>query len=385
MNRSWLCQARGTTNVQALTNACAAPQEGVTALRKAGPVGIAQVQQRLSEPPCPQLCPVCAGVGSVADAAAEVLYVTAMGAEMLQVPFYKCPDCKGEASLFHEPPAAVGCFPTTPVRALQLKRESQRKPPIWVDTLCLELMLQLQHACPGTSLEGICRALENTAAAANDFQLDAKRLQEHLNDALPQYAAVQAAVEDPATHGCAEYLLSDGPLDCCGACYQAGRRDPETGLEGHTLHIYVDGCMKMGQYEFAGKLGSQLLPDWLWRIATVPDTVLPMFRRMPELRGSGSACKDIAAQHEGVKQAAKLALQAQKAAAKAAAGSSQAAARGKAPTPAGGEGSSAAGAAADAAAETAAADAVSDELEAHCGKFNAAKVRAVTFSLGTHR
>ena len=276
-------------------------EEAVRQLRREAPVGKEALQEALTMHRCS-----CCSSFSIkqlegAEGTRTVCWVGSSGAALLKVSIWECLDC---ASVFHAHPAAIGGFPSTPVRALNLYRSySDKAVPIWLDTLLLSSIVCLQHESAATSEAGICSAVCAAAEKASGglLPLDKKRLHCLLGPAIEEYLVVISKIADIAELGVLDYPVNkERLLSCCAACWLAGTRDPVTGARRSLHSLYMDGCMKIRHMAFSPTGDSTALQQ---RIVTTEDrsnSSPALFSRAPSVRGSKSWCSSVAADMKGV-------------------------------------------------------------------------------------
>jgi hypothetical protein len=124
----------------------------VGALRSRGPVGAAALEAAAAL----ERCNVCGerdpAVFVPAGSTQKVLYVTITSSGVVHIPLYHCSQCWSRT---HVHPAWLGCFPATPVKALELWRNNSSELPVWFDTLALDYILSVQNKALQTSDEAL--------------------------------------------------------------------------------------------------------------------------------------------------------------------------------------------------------------------------------------
>lgn len=144
--QGWL-RAQGSLCCEAL-----AAVNRVAALRSRGPVGAAALEAAAALERC-NVCGETEPAAFESDGATQrVLYVTVTCSVVINVPMYQCKQCCART---HVHPAWLGCFPATPVKALQLWRSNSSELPVWFDTLALDFILSVQNKALQTSDEAL--------------------------------------------------------------------------------------------------------------------------------------------------------------------------------------------------------------------------------------
>ena len=229
----------------------------------------------------------------------RVVCVGGAGGAELDVPMYDCAACR---RAFHAHPLSIGAFPSTPVHALDLSTFSNETP-IWIDTLSLVQIQQLQFKSASTPEEAICDAFSTVLdeASSGKLSITRERLQAHLGPVIEEFMVVQNELDDMAFLGAPRYPINkEQLLSCCGACWRAGQ--PGTAADGpFRLHsLSMDGCMKIKHFKFA-PAGSQ--PAIQQRILTTndrSDKLPPLFTKAPTVVGSESFCATVKVDMGGV-------------------------------------------------------------------------------------
>lgn len=156
-------------------------------------------------------CNACGCPHTVAAGVARVVYATARGAVVIEVPRYVCCQEKGGCGAkFHAHPLDVNAFPGSPDTAVNLF-EPGKVLPVWLDMGLLQQYFHLQFGCPEVSEEGYAQALSRLLVEYREDRQPAvtqKRLQTVLGDVWEEYHIFRVTLDDLAELGCPDYPLS---------------------------------------------------------------------------------------------------------------------------------------------------------------------------------
>lgn len=107
--------------------------------------------------------------------------------------------------IFNLDPLEAGCFPGTPVHAVQLHLAAADAPPVWFTVRLLDhLLLQRQHIqrmAIGKAAEAQKQHLEECLYSSFPAQLQADRFRKTLSAALEQFAQLRITVARPEVIG----------------------------------------------------------------------------------------------------------------------------------------------------------------------------------------
>lgn len=192
-------------------------------------------------------CPHCSANGEDSRTAIgdmQVLVVSLDQRFLLQVPRYKCSQCRIEYSL---KPTQLGCLPATPVEAWDLCAAGPQQV-TWVDMQLAQfcdLMAVVQKRVSLLSLVETMNAMHSRNQCPSPLNTDTFRRQ--LSSVVLEYGYLLCHTRDMVAMGVENFPA--GPLSQCGGCWEVSQQ-PEDGQPPRELHsALIDFNFKVGLLE----------------------------------------------------------------------------------------------------------------------------------------
>lgn len=143
----------------------AAPR--VEQLRRSGPLTPALVEAAASLEACSR-CGSADIQRCTAPNGGRVRFVSTLGCWDVTIPVFFCNSC---LRTVHAHPLQCGCFPATPVKALDLRLNNTGESPVWFDEHALLHMVHLQNKSLETADEAVVEAMNRMCAKVGALPL----------------------------------------------------------------------------------------------------------------------------------------------------------------------------------------------------------------------